>query len=176
MPRQSRRDTPANRRRARATPESRGADKTDLIVGGLLVVLVPVAVYFGASVLGFGAKSQAGLFREELEVPAPPTDQEEVEARWKFAGDLYQVNAKSYIDAMDIAPDDSSREFFRGSAVVTLKESLQQVDELDFLIRKYPETARIFGAYLQNIATLKSHIENDLARLSKLDVLGIDRK
>jgi len=142
------------------------------LVGGLLVVLVPVAVYFGASVLGFGAKP----FREEPKVPMPATDQTEVETRWKFVGDLYQVNAKSYIDAMDIASDHNSREFFRGSAVITLKESLQQAAELDVLIRKYPESARVFGAYLQKIATLKFRIENDLARLGKLDALRIDHE
>ncbi len=126
----------AAKARARDARRRGQLDVTDLGVGIVLLVVVPVLVYFvGAFFIKDHYVEPMG---KKALVDAPP-DQDEVKMYLVEAANLLQVNVRDYLKFMNVTTDGALRDKYRQWAQRALKEGLSKLDEVDFLIQEQPD-------------------------------------
>jgi len=158
-------------------PEARAllsgqVDSTDLIVGIILLVAVPVASLAAAAMLGLTTQEKKTEVRERV-VPEPAPDQEEVDMRFRNAQEIYMQNAKPYLDSAQRESDSAIRLHLLKWAAASLRKADSTLVELEGLIRRHSDSEAIFQAYLAQISQLRGDVQKDLAKVKELDILGL---
>ncbi len=159
--------------RARDARRRGQLDATDAGVGVVLLVVVPVLVYFvGAFFIEDHYVAQMG---KKAQVDAPP-DQEEVKMHLLEAQTLLKANAPHYLKLMKVTTNGALRDKYRQWAQRALVEGLSKLGEVDSMIEEHPDGPRVFSSDLQKrTAQMRYRGEADLKRVRELDILGSDQ-
>ena len=141
----------------------------DLGVGIVLLVLIPVLVYFVGAL--FIEDSYVATMGQKAPVDAPP-DQEEVNLYLVEASTLLQINARDYLKLMNLTTNGALRDKYRQWTERALEEGLSKLNEVDFLIEEHPDGRGAFSSVVQRIAQLRIKGKAELERIRELDILG----
>ena len=159
--------------RARDARRRGQLDATDAGVGVVLLVVIPVLVYFVGAF--FIEDHYVPTMGKKALVDAPP-DQIEVKMYLLEAQTLLQANAPHYLKLMKVTTDGALRDKYRQWAQRALVEGLSKLEEVDSMIQEDPDERLGFGSDLQRrIAQMRIRGEAELERVKELDILGIDQ-
>jgi hypothetical protein len=148
-------------------------DTTDLVTGIILVILVPILSLVVAGMLGVKGSSDKFLFREGPEVDPVP-DREEIDARYRYAEDLYLQNAKRFLESAEALKAQPDGEYFRRWTNDSLKQADSAFVDVESMIKRYPEASSQFQTYLGRVVQYRAEIQRDMERARSLDVLKLD--
>lgn len=144
---------------------------TDLIIGLILAVAIPVGTRLVIGMSGVGTRSKLGTFQEKVEVPEPAPERSEVDARLAHCRRLWSENASVLLTRAE------------GTEGLALKNELtwaraalhavnREATHLESLIQRTGVEDR-YAAVLQEIQTLKKRVQAGLDTVKSLDPIGV---
>lgn len=148
-------------------------DATDLVVGIVLAILVPVLCLAIAGMLGVKGRSAKLDWREEVAVDPPP-DRQEVEARFRYAQELYVENAKRFLETAEALRNQPVGDYFRRWATDALRAADSAFMGVESLIQRYRDETSQFQSTLTRAAQFRAELRRDMDRARSLDVLKRD--
>lgn len=151
-----------------ASRSAGAVDKTDLLIGIVLLVIVPFLVFLGGAFLDKGGPPDPRLALNRSESANIPLDAEEVEIQWQLLDKAYRTNAKPMVRRAEEAQDDILRDRLRSWARKTVEKCKSDLAWLES--KSLPQ----FSDYAQRFQLLKNDIESDIKTLKGMDILGRD--
>ncbi len=144
-------------------------DSTDLVVGVVLLIVVPIACVLIAGAMGVGVPPKASS-REKPKVD-PPLDAAEADLRFQAAEKTYLENAKTYLDLARNHQSNIYGSRYREWAERSLREAESAYQDLEAMIQRHPDTNSRFGSYVARIGERRAEIAKDFEAARSLDIL-----
>ncbi|MBN1443051.1 MAG: hypothetical protein JXA90_10085 [Planctomycetes bacterium] len=155
-------------RRARLT----GAfDTTDLVVGLIVAVAIPLVAKILIGMAGPPTHSTMGAFQEKVEIPPPPPDAEEVAERLAYARRICTENALTFLSRARQATGWEQKELLDWSRR-SLDAVKREVTNLEFLISSTGVKQR-FSRELAEMKEMEQTVDRGLMEVKELDLLGV---